>query len=77
MKTLYETPRGDHAPASSLTPDEAVALRDVILIADIGDLRPAARAAFFAASETGFAMGSCGPRIVGVRGPAFDLLEVG
>lgn len=44
--TLYETARGDFAPASSLTPEEAVAAHEHghLLARDWGSLTPIARA---------------------------------
>lgn len=47
MVTLYETKRGDFAPASSLTDEEAVDMfeRQHLLASDLAALRPSARLA--------------------------------
>lgn len=47
MVNLYETKRGDFAPASGLTDEEAVDLyeRQLLLATDIAWLRPSARLA--------------------------------
>jgi hypothetical protein len=76
--TLYLTPRGDFAPAGSLTPEEAVAVRDQLLAEDLPRLRAAALDAVLASTPTGFAISprAAGPGIRGVAGPAFTLRQV-
>lgn len=80
MMSLYETPRGDFAPAPSLTVEEALALRDHLTLDDLTLLRAEALDAVLAAGESGFATAVVstrrGPGLVGVRGPAFNARKV-
>ena len=80
MMNLFETSRGDLAPAYALTVEEALAVREHLTLDDLALLRADALDAVLAATESGFACSAVstprGPGLLGVRGPAFNARRV-